>query len=51
MAIGGVCIEIAMPIGRQILLRDAPPIFWRKLQEDLKARVAEITNTKNDCKQ
>lgn len=42
LATGSACLEIAMPIGRKILLRDAPPILWRKLQEDLNNRLEEM---------
>lgn len=41
LATGSACLEIAMPMHRKILLRDAPPILWRKLQEDLKNRMEE----------
>jgi hypothetical protein len=42
LATGSACLEIAMPLSRKILLRDAPPILWRKLQEDLNARLAKL---------
>lgn len=42
LATGSACLEIAMPIGRKILLRDAPPILWRKLQEDLNNRLEDL---------
>ena len=43
LAIGSACLATAMPIGRKILLRDAPPILWRKLQEDLANRLSQLT--------
>jgi hypothetical protein len=44
---GSACMAVAMPIGKKMLLRDAPPILWRSLQEDLHARVKQLSEVQH----
>ena len=43
LAIGSACLATAMPLGKRMLLRDAPPILWRALGEDLNKRIKELS--------
>lgn len=42
LATGSAALNAVFPVGRKMLLKDAPAIFWRKLGEDLNARVSEL---------
>jgi hypothetical protein len=35
-------MDVAFSVGRKIDLADAPPIFWRQIQEDITDRIAEL---------
>lgn len=43
LATGSACMAVAMPIGKRMLLRDAPAILWRALGEDLNKRFKELS--------
>ena len=43
VATGSACLATAMPLGKRMLLRDAPPILWRALGEDLNKRIKELS--------
>ena len=43
LSIGSACLATAMPLGKRMLLSDAPPILWRALGEDLNKRIKELS--------
>ena len=43
LATGSACLATAMPLGKRMLLRDAPAILWRALGEDLNKRMEHLS--------
>ena len=43
LAHGSACLATAMPLGKRMLLRDAPAILWRALGEDFNKRLEELS--------